>query len=244
MWTCLAGFGLDAAVVCDDTADVIKGLLLDFYGTVVEEDDEVVASICARAAANSTGMVTPAQVGSAWWQALQAAMAAPVFRPQRTLAVDSLAAALAATGCTADPGALCEDQFRFWRTAPLRAGTRGFLQSNDLPVCVVSNIDRDDLEAAMRYHGLTFAAVVTSEDARAYKPSPRMFREGLAVLGLRADEVLHVGDSLTADVTGAQRLGISPVWVNRRQRPVPADVDPASVIVDLADLAALLRDWC
>jgi len=82
VWICLAGFGVDAAVVCDDTADVIKGLLLDFYGTVVEEDDEVVASICARAAATAPGMVTPQQVGGAWWQAFQAEMAASVFRPK------------------------------------------------------------------------------------------------------------------------------------------------------------------
>ncbi len=229
------------ALLSGDTAGVIKGLLLDFYGTVVEEDDEVVASICARAAASAPGTVSPAQVGGLWWQAFQAATAPSLFRPQREIAVDSLAVALAATGCTADPAALCEDQFQFWRTAPLRAGTRAFLGGVDLPVCVVSNIDRADLEAALSYHGLSFAAVVTSEDVRAYKPAPRMFREGLTALGLRADEVLHVGDSLTADVEGARGLGMCAAWVNRRQRPVPGDMDPADVIGNLADLGVRLR---
>jgi 2-haloacid dehalogenase/putative hydrolase of the HAD superfamily len=240
----LPGSGSTWRVDATTLADVIKGLLLDFYGTVVEEDDEVVASICARAAASAPGVVTPAQVGGAWWRAFQAAMAASVFRPQRVIAVDSLAVAMAATGCTADPAALCEEQFQFWRTAPLRAGSREFLDSNDLPVCVVSNVDRADLEAALSYHRVSFAAVVTSEDVRAYKPSPRMFRQGLAALGLQVDEVLHVGDSLTADVEGAQGLGISAIWVNRRQRPVPGDMDPANVIGDLADLAVQLPHRC
>jgi FMN phosphatase YigB (HAD superfamily) len=58
------------------------------------------------------------------------------------------------------------------------------------------------------------------------------------VLGLRAEEVVHVGDSLTADVAGAQAAGIAAVWVNRRKRPVPDGIGSTTVIGDLADLAA------
>jgi len=219
---------------------VIKGLLLDCYGTVVEEDDEVVAAICARAAATAPGPVSPARVGEAWWRAFVAASLAAPFRRQREIAEASLAAALASTGCTADAAALCADQFGHWRTAPLRPGVRAFLDGVDLPICIVSDIDRDDLEALLGHHGLSFAAVVTSEDVGAYKPSPRMFRRGLAALGLRAEEVLHVGDSLTRDVAGARSAGIAPVWVNRRNQAPPADLPPAAVIGGLADLAGRL----
>lgn len=219
---------------------VIRGLLLDFYGTVVEEDDEVIASICARAADSGLGAVTAEQVGAAWGRAFQAAMGASPFRPQREIVVASLAEALSAAGCTADAAALCEDQVRFWRTAPLRPGTRAFLDSAEVPICIVSNIDRADLEAVLAYHGLSFTAVVTSEDAGAYKPSPQIFRQGLAMLGLRADEVVHVGDSLTADVAGAQAAGIAAVWVNRRKRPVPDGIGSITVISDLTDPEMLL----
>ena len=74
-----------------------------------------------------------------------------------------------------------------------------------------------------------------------YKPSPLIFQQALEVLGLRPDEVLHVGDSLSADVGGAQAAGITAVWVNRRDRPVPDGIDPALVIGDLTDLPAKLR---
>jgi 2-haloacid dehalogenase len=220
---------------------VLKGLLLDFYGTVVEEDDDVVASICGRAAASTSGRVTPVQVGNAWWQEFRAQMAGTSFRSQREIAVESLAAALAQTGCAADPVALCEEQFRFWRTAPPRAGTRTFLSTVDLPVCVVSNIDRADLEAVLSYRELSFTAVVTSEDVRAYKPASQVFRQGLAALGLRAHDVLHVGDSLSADVAGARAAGIGAVWVNRRGHLVPDTVRPTNVVGSLADLAVWLR---
>jgi 2-haloacid dehalogenase len=219
---------------------VIKGLLLDFYGTVVEEDDEVVASICARAAESGSGAVTAEQIGAAWGRAFQGAMRASPFRPQREIVVASLAAALSATGCTADPAVLCEEQVRFWRTAPLRPGTRAFLDSVDIPICVVSNTDRADLDAVLAYHGLSFAAVVTSEDVGAYKPAPQMFRRGLAMLRLRAEDALHVGDSVTADVAGARAAGIAAIWINRRGRPVPDGMDATTVIGNLADLAARL----
>jgi 2-haloacid dehalogenase/putative hydrolase of the HAD superfamily len=220
---------------------VIRGVLLDFYGTVVEEDDEVVASICARAAETSPGAVTGDQVSAAWWRAFCAAMGAAPFRTQREITVASLATALRATGCGADAALLCEEQFRFWRTAPLRPGTRAFLDSVQLPVCIASNVDRADLEAVLAWHGLSFPAVVTSEDVAAYKPSPRVFQQALAVLGLRAEEVLHVGDSLSADVAGARAAGIAAVWVNRRGRPVPDGMDPAFVIGQLTDLTAICR---
>ena len=220
---------------------VIKALLLDFYGTVVEEDDEVVASICARAAESQPELVSAEQVSAEWWRAFRAGLGAAPFRTQREITVSSLDAALSATRCRADAAALCEEQFRFWRAAPLRPGTRAFLDRVELPVCIASNVDRADLEAVLAFHGLSFPAVVTSEDVGAYKPSPLIFRRALALLGLRADEVLHVGDSLHADVAGARASGIAAVWVNRRGRPVPDGMDPASVIGDLADLTARLR---
>jgi 2-haloacid dehalogenase/putative hydrolase of the HAD superfamily len=220
---------------------VIKGLLLDFYGTVVEEDDEVVASICRRAAESGPGAVSAEQVSAAWWRAFRDGMAAARFRTQREITVSSLAEALSAAGCGANAAALCEEQFRFWQTAPLRPGTRAFLDRVELPVCIASNVDRADLEAVLAFHGLSFPAVVTSEDAGAYKPSPLIFQRALALLGLRADEVVHVGDSLHADVAGARAAGIAAVWINRSGRPVPDGMDPASVIGDLTDLTARLQ---
>jgi 2-haloacid dehalogenase len=219
---------------------MIKGLLLDFYGTVVEEDDEVVASICARAAESQPGLVSAEQVSAAWWRAFRAGMMTPPFRTQREITVASLAAVLSEHRCDADAAALCEEQFRFWQTAPLRPGTRAFLDRIELPVCIASNVDRADLEAVLAFHGLSFPAVVTSEDAGAYKPSPLIFQRALALLGLPPDEVLHVGDSLHADVAGARAAGIAAVWVNRRGRPVPDGLDPALVIGNLTDLTARL----
>jgi FMN phosphatase YigB (HAD superfamily) len=60
--------------------------------------------------------------------------------------------------------------------------------------------------------------VVCSEQARSYKPAPGLFRYALEVIGLTPADVLHVGDSLHADVGGARKAGIDVVWVCRDRR--------------------------
>ena len=80
----------------------------------------------------------------------------------------------------------------YWQRPRIQPDTQELLATT-LPACLVSNIDRADLVAALAHHGLArrFAHLVTSQDARAYKPRPEMFRTALALLGLGPDEVIH-----------------------------------------------------
>ncbi|RKR92163.1 2-haloacid dehalogenase/putative hydrolase of the HAD superfamily [Micromonospora pisi] len=220
---------------------MLRGLLLDFYGTVVEDDDDIMAAIAGRVAASAAGPVTGAEVGAAWGREYEAVASGPWFRTLRECASQSLATVMGEVGCPGDAAALCVPQFTHWRSPPLRPGTREFLSRLDVPVCVVSDVDRADLEAATALHGLTFTAVVTSEDVGAYKPDRAMFTRALDALGLGPDEVMHVGDSFGADVRGAHAAGIRAAWVNRRGRVAPDGTPVAYEVTDLAGLAALLR---
>ncbi|SIM81283.1 HAD family hydrolase [Micromonospora cremea] len=220
---------------------MLKGLLLDFYGTVVEDDDAMMAEIADQVAARASVPVSGRDVVTAWGAEFEAVASGPRFRSLRDSAMSSLASVMAEVGCVGDPAHLCAAQFRYWRSPPLRPGTREFLSRVTVPICLVSDVDGDDLEAAVAHHGLAFTAVVTSEAARAYKPDRAMFRRALAALELEAHEVLHVGDSLTADVGGAHAAGIRSVWVNHRGQTAPRDVPVAYEIADLSELAEILR---
>jgi 2-haloacid dehalogenase/putative hydrolase of the HAD superfamily len=208
---------------------VISGVLLDFYGTVVEDDDDVMADIARLVAARAPVAVTGDQVLAAWHREYEAVAAGPVFRLLRDCAAASLSAVMTELGCPGAAAELCAPQFAVWRSPPLRPGTMDFLDQVGVPVCIVSDVDRADLEAATAHHGLTFTATVTSEDVGAYKPDRAMFARGLAALGLASHEVVHVGNSLDADVRGAQAAGIRAVWV-----------DPRGHIEDLSGLIAFL----
>jgi 2-haloacid dehalogenase len=82
-------------------------------------------------------------------------------------------------------------------------------------LAVISNVD-DDLFAATRPKlGVEFDHVITAQQARAYKPSLKIFELALSRVVLPAHRVLHVGQSIYHDVVPAQALGLATVWVNR-----------------------------
>ncbi|MEU8087772.1 HAD family hydrolase [Micromonospora sp. NPDC049101] len=220
---------------------MIKGLLLDFYGTVVEDDDAIMQAIADQVAAGASPSVAGDEVMDAWAREYEAVAAGPQFRTLRHCAMHSLARVMAAVGCAGDPVRLCAAQFEYWQSPPLRPGTREFLSRVTVPICVVSDVDRADLDAAMAHHGLAFTAVVTSEEVRAYKPDRDMFTRALAALDLRADDVLHVGDSTSADVYGAHAAGIQAVWINHRGHTRPDDTPVAYEMTDLTRLTEILQ---
>jgi FMN phosphatase YigB (HAD superfamily) len=89
-------------------------------------------------------------------------------------------------------------------------------------------------------------AVLISDAVGIRKPAPEIFRATLDALGVEAEEMLHVGDRLGADVAGAAALGIRTVWIVRRvddpaaalaAHPEPA---PDFQVSDLDELPGLV----
>lgn len=69
-----------------------------------------------------------------------------------------------------------------------------------------------------------------------------MFEKALSLLNFSAGEVLHVGDSLRADVRGAKAMGMPVLWINRKGRIIPAGNErPDYVSADLIGIIELLN---
>jgi 2-haloalkanoic acid dehalogenase type II len=222
-----------------------RALLLDFYGTVVEDDDVQIGQICDTIAAASSLTVTPVEVGSYWGRVFGRMCAGSFhnrFRSQKELEQLSLHVVLQHFACDLDPDLLSQGLYDYWSYPALFPESREVLDQCRVPICLVSNIDNAELQSALRYNDLDFDLVVTSEECRAYKPRREMFDRALSLLGLSRKEVFHVGDSLGSDVRGARSLGISVLWVNRKKRHPPDGVDaPDYVSTDLRGLLNILR---
>jgi putative hydrolase of the HAD superfamily len=59
--------------------------------------------------------------------------------------------------------------------------------------------------------GVRIDAVVDSYLVGVEKPDPRIFEIALTEIGVPADRALHIGDTLWADVRGAEAAGVRPV---------------------------------
>src|SRR5690606_24867046 len=85
--------------------------------------------------------------------------------------------------------------------------------------------------------GPYFEHVITPDCAGAAKPDPKIFEYALK-LAKKFDPstTLMVGDTLSADILGAARIGIDSVWFNPNSKPKDIDVNPTHTIGALGDL--------
>lgn len=101
-------------------------------------------------------------------------------------------------------------------------------------VLIGSNTDNDVLESVMQRNQVTVHKVYTSENLRCYKLNPDFYTQILADNGLRPEEVLFVGDSISDDVLGPKALGIKTAWLDREG--LGGDFGQDKRITDLREL--------
>ncbi len=86
---------------------------------------------------------------------------------------------------------------------------------NRFRLAIISNVDDDLFAATQPQLEVEFDQIITAQQAKAYKPSLKIFELALRRIGVPAHRVLHVGQSLYHDVIPGQSLGLATVWVNR-----------------------------
>jgi len=106
-------------------------------------------------------------------------------------------------------------------------------------LAVISNIDRHLLGGTLRRLPVRLDAIMTAEDARAYKPNPAIFELALQKMGCGPQEVAHVAFGAGYDLEPAGRLGIRAVYLNRQGLPSP----PSPLEAEIRSLADLTRLW-
>ncbi|MBI5762928.1 MAG: HAD-IA family hydrolase [Planctomycetes bacterium] len=222
----------------------LDGIFLDMYGTLTAGDRQAVEAVC-ETIVRDTGIDLSAHELSITWgerffHCLDFANG-DQFMTLADLERKTLTDTMSALGVKLDPEPYVASLMHYWRNPPLQPDVNEFLGAIRFPICLVSNADRDDAVAALSHNGITLDHVVTSEDARSYKPDREIFEMALGETGWRRDRVIHVGDSLHSDVGGAIIAGIRSGWVNRAHRIHDIGTHtPDFEFADLMGLAALL----
>lgn len=114
------------------------------------------------------------------------------------------------------------------------------LKERDLTIGVLSNMSRP-LAPYLERLGLAEAidfSITSAEVEGSGKPEAPIFLEALKRAGCLASEAIHVGDEPFVDGTGASRVGISPVLLDRLG--VHADVLDYPRISTLDELPAMI----
>ena len=85
-----------------------------------------------------------------------------------------------------------------------------------------------------------FEVVMVSGAINKRKPSPEIFQRALEILAVSASETVFVGDTIDADIEGAQAAGMRAIYIERRVQRVPQTC-PDQTIKSLTELPAALN---
>jgi 2-haloacid dehalogenase len=83
-------------------------------------------------------------------------------------------------------------------------------------LAVITNCDDDLFAQSERRLGVAFDHVVTAQGAGSYKPDPRIFELAFERIDRPRERILHVAQSLFHDHVPAKALGLTTVWIDRR----------------------------
>lgn len=236
--------------------DRYRVLTFDCYGTLIDWERGILTALGALLARHGAPTPPDDELLTLYAE-LEPTAQAGDYRPYREVLTDVTRGVAAEFGLTLEPGeehTLAEsipDWLAFKDTAKALARLAAHYD-----LAILSNIDHDLFETTRPrllavppgYEPFDFAAVITAEDTRSYKPAIGHFWHAIQTLGVPGARILHVAQSLYHDVVPAQSMGISTVWVNRRDglegggaTPEVADtVEPDIEVPDLRSLADLL----
>ncbi len=121
------------------------------------------------------------------------------------------------------------------------------LRKGNYKMGIISNAgdDRDVQQLVEKFNiGEYFELVLSSAACGYRKPHQRIFELALEYLNTRANEVAMVGDTLDADVQGANQMDMYSIWITRRVENPESDpsIKPQATIKTLAELPGFLQE--
>jgi putative hydrolase of the HAD superfamily len=106
------------------------------------------------------------------------------------------------------------------------------------PLVAVTNGNADVMRTELAD---LFDLALSAADVGAAKPDPAVFRAVCEARGIRAGDLVHVGDDPIRDVHAARAFGARAIWLNRDGQPWPEDLPRGhNELTTLHDLAELV----
>lgn len=125
---------------------------------------------------------------------------------------------------------------------PEVVGALAELKAQGFKLCIVSNTDDDVIAGNVAQMGGHIDRIITANQAKAYKPSRRIFEHAHSALGTTKDGVIHICASPHLDLVAARDMKFRCIWINRGtgRKPLP-DYAPNQVFPALDRVPAFFQ---
>ena len=90
--------------------------------------------------------------------------------------------------------------------------------------------------------------IAISGDLGIRKPHPQIFEETLTACSTAPQQAVMIGDTIRADILGANRFGMKSIWISRRadtpeSRLLAKQIKPDAEVQKLTEIPDLLDSW-
>lgn len=217
---------------------MIKAVFIDYTGTIIKQSSKETEEMVRRVCKNSD-MKNPDEFLKYWWGMIkeyEESFEGADYISEDEIMDKMLARCVEEIHLKENLDELHDLCRRFWMYAPLYEDVKGFFMNCPYPIYIISNNGEEYIAEAMRINGISPAGIISADMIKAYKPRPAIFQKAMDVSNCMADEVVHIGDSVTSDVNGAKAVGIRPILLDRKGRAGTLDVPVAGSLSDVLDM--------
>jgi 2-haloacid dehalogenase len=219
-------------------------LTFDCYGTLIQWDEGLVAAVGKILAAKLDRGVSVAQLIAVYDHYEHALEAERPHRSFREVAGQALGLAMRDLALDFTPSDLDTLTQSISRMPPFPEVVPALAQLKRMGfrLCIISNTDDDIIAGNVAQLGGYVDAVITAQQAQAYKPNRSIFDHAYRALGVTQDAVLHICASPHLDLRAAQAMAFRCIWIDRGTARLPLpDYTPDAILSRLDRVPVLFK---
>ena len=222
----------------------IKVLAFDQYGTVVDMQSGLTEAVTPFL--KGKGWVGEAHRFVTWWRrthfenSMIDALCDKGHTPYREIGERAVSHVMDRSGIpyTADEVRWLVGEIEKLKPFPDVVEALERLRAAGYQLAIISNGDRDMLEAAKPYIGFKFDKIISVEEAGYFKPHWKTYAKAAEILAEDPAFIMFVANH-TFDCVGAKSFGMPTAFIDRRRRPFGHEPQQPDLIVanfkELAD---------
>ena len=193
----------------------IAAVTFDCYGTLIDWETGIRQSF--NTILKAKGAKIDVKDFQAKWNEIEFALIQGRYQPYKTILRKSLKKTMEHFKLRYNEadGDLFAESMSTWNPFPDVMPTLRELGKRSM-IAIISNTDNDIIHETVRKIGVSFDRIITTEDAKAYKPSPKIFQHAIKIIGATPAQILHTSFSFKYDLNPGKRLGFQTVWVKRK----------------------------
>ncbi len=204
-----------------------KVLTFDCYGTLIDWESGILNALRPLLSAHQVQLADEQIL--AQYAEIESALEVGEYRPYRQIlaaVVQQFGERLNFAPTPAEAAALPDSVQNWLPFADTVAALQQLQQKYQL--VILSNIDDELFAGSAKRLQVKFDQVITAEQIGSYKPALKNFETMMQRVGVPPAQILHVAQSIHHDIQPASSLGLSTVWVNRRQNQAGTGATPAA----------------